>query len=159
MESCNAPNTNAARAWNCNCGTIRITSRPSRPHRTRPLAAGQRPVHPPGRQQPRLWRTLGSFADPPLQPGPAHEEPPVPRTPGGLLSGPAPAPSQGWALDAAGWLSQRLGPPAGLELDAPPGLCPRAHDPATGRPTPRRGPLSKKLFLMVFWLKLRFPWL
>ena len=29
MELCNSPNTNAARAWNCNCGTIRITSRPS----------------------------------------------------------------------------------------------------------------------------------
>ena len=34
-------------------------------------------------------------------------------------------------MDAAGWLSQRLGPPAGLELDAPPGLCPL-------RPRPRR---------------------
>ena len=39
------------------------------------------------------------------------------------------------------------------------GFAPCAHDPAAGRPTPRRGPLSKKPFRMVFWLKPLFPWL
>jgi len=62
--------------------------------------------------------------------------------------------------NAAEWLSQRLGRPAGLELDAPPGLCPPAPttSPPAGRPR-GAGSFQEKLFLMVFWLKLRFPWL
>jgi hypothetical protein len=56
--------------------------------------------------------------------------------------------------NAAEWLSQRLGRPAGLELDAPPG--PTTPPPA-GRPR-GAGSFQRKLFLMVFWLKLLFRW-
>jgi len=173
MELCNSPNTNAARAWNCNCGTIRITSRPS-------TASPRTPSNAPSGCWPKVSSIPQVASN--LGYGERWVRSPIHRYNRGLpmknlrhqnkgqapLLSPElqeafyqalrkPHPRDGlWNIgNAAEWLSQRLGRPAGLELDAPPG--PTTPPPA-GRPR-GAGSFQKKLFLMVFWLKLRFPWL
>ena len=46
--------------------------------------------------------------------------------------------------NAAEWLSQRLGRPAGLELDAPPGLCPLRPRPRHRQADPEAQEAFKK---------------